>query len=296
MSKLSRKENKTQVFDSPTPEGRSRTQPDKEVVEVTVQDHPHPLRSHPNVTGFAFPGQIRAPITPDPQVTQSVDKGFAGNGDDDDKADKDHRLSEGFTASESTGEISHHTRTPTPVVRVVESEPIKARVPAQTPTKQPAFKRLKKSVSGFFTRSASMMRLTANTAASNTPTANTTTAGTPTVITPARKSTIQEGSEPQETGIGGVEVPKRVVHDHQPVTPSPLRNSSRPDVSEARYGVTEEEMAVSTATQTSDGIVDIYGPRSPRSAVNPEKRRAMYGDSFKGFRVSRIDLNKAFEE
>lgn len=308
MSKLSRKENKTQVFDSPTPEEPPQVQPDKEDAEATVPDHPHPLRSHPNVKDFRYPaGQIQPPITPDPQVKSAAEKDNAG-GDDNDSEDKDHRLSEGFTASETTGELSHHTRTPTPIVKVDESETIKQRTLEETPTKQPAYKRLKKSMSGFFARSASMMRLTTNTPAAHTtindtsaaivdtPTVNTTIAEVPAVQTPTRQTTIQEGNEQQETGIAGIEAPTRTTHHHQPVTPSPLRNSSRPDVSEVGQGNQENETAISSAIHTTGGNVKIYGPRSPTSASNPEKRRAMYGDSFKGFRLSRVNVTETDEE
>lgn len=266
VSKLPRHENKSRTFDNPTPRELPKVRLDRRVARPGViggGDHPDPLRSNPNVTSFALPPeQISLPDS------------------DDDEA---HTIQEGFGVSDSTGDLSYFTRTPSPqIAKILDSGMVKPRVLEETPTKQPTFGRLKKSVSGFFIKSASKMRHVSST---------------------SRQAQIQEESEQQNASPATVEVPepitpaKPVIYDHQPFTPSPLRHSSRPDVSEDGQVSRERATTVSSTAQLPEGGLKPSQSRSPTTAADQEKRRAMYGHEFEGinFRQSRIDSTEPYE-
>lgn len=255
-SKLYKHENKALKFNGNTSRTVSHTQPDEEVAASGPigRNHPDPLRSHPNVTSFAFPGgQSQKPVTPSPRMPSSTAIQGAVDSNDDDI----HSLNTAPIYSPSVGDISQYTRTPTPSVKKPEPGVINTRVPQETPTKQPTYKKLKKSVSGFFTKSASKIKFTAT--------------------TPDRQANIAEENAQEPAGTTDAPPPERATHDHQPVTPSPLRNISRPDVSEIGEERLSQAVTLSMPTGLPAEAISLRTPRSPQSIENREKRRAMYG-------------------
>lgn len=155
---------------------------------------PGGLNSHPNVTTFASHDQVHGTATPsqrkpsgnDNQVNSKTEVG-------------EHELKEASVYTPETDELRYYTRTPTPKINKAVAVPIRARIPQETPTKQPVFNKLKKSISGFFVKSASKTKPTA------------------TVID--KEKEIEEEKEVETAvahPIGG--------RSYAPVKPSPLRN------------------------------------------------------------------------
>lgn len=267
MSKLSRYEDRTQTFDSSIPEQAFKTRAGKQVRKPGVigrGNHPDPLRSFPDVMTFAAaPEDIPLPLSDD-----DADYG---------SEDEDHKIREAIVYSESTGDLSQYTRTPSPPAKKPEAEMIKTRVAEETPTKQPTFGRLKKSVSGFFVKSASKMRLVSST---------------------SRHAKIQEENEQRYVGPANVEASEPVTpakpatYDHQPFTPSPLRHSSKPDVSEISDLHRQRAATLPSTVGFTESEYKLFQPRNPPTAVDSAKRRAVYDNVL----YKNRDFAKSFDE
>lgn len=249
----------------PAPMRRTRYDPDRYFFDRRPDFDP--LGSYPDVNCFAT-----APTTSDSERPQTVDKDNFNN-DDDDEA---HAVQEAPIYSPSTGNLSQYTRTPSPVAKKAESEVIKPRVPAETPTKPKTFKTLRKSVSGFLTKSASRIGLTGN--------------------SPTRQARPQEASQQQNAGVTNIKAPDRPTYDYQPFTPSPLRRSSRPDVSNIGQVNRERATTLPSTAQTPEGKLKLSQSRSPTSTANPEKRQGMYPDDFKNMDFSPADFDEPSEK
>lgn len=228
----------------------------KPVSGLVGRNHPDPLRSNPTVLPSATPSSQAGPsTTPDLPTQPKVD--------DEDEDEELYTLREAIMFSESQGNLSQYTRTPSPTNKSVPAA-APARLPDETPTKQPTYQKLKKSVSSFFNKSANKIR--------STPT------------TPAKGQKTGNKQEQQSMGAPDVQVPERATHSHQPYTPSPLRKSSRAMTSSPSAQVPVEGLKLDHA-------------RSPNTASNREKRRGMYGEeNFKDFRLSRVDITEPYEE
>ena len=233
---------------------------------------------HPEVNAFAGrPTDLNGPSTPKLRRTRP------GRDSDD---DTDSSLDRAVIYSPSTGDLSVYTRqTPSPnEARQVR----KLAEPQETPTKKPLHKvgrdMLKRSVSTFFKRSSSVMKLNLS------PSNKAKTEGDLTAINKRAtwaypspsitNSSVQKRgrsvSSPDMHNVEGM----RAVWDYQPSTPSPLRNSTRLTISSGG-----RERAVTTTTPIRvpvDGLM-LAGPRSATVLSNPERRYGRYvGGSISG--------------
>lgn len=147
--------------------------------------HPGASKSHHDVNSFAFPGQNKAPVTPN-------QRSYVIRGPPKQESD-DNVLKEAPMYTPETGALEHVTRTPSPVVKKAISEPIRARVQAPTPVKQTGFNKLKKSISGLFSKSANKF---------------------------VPSSAVEEEKEEKSAAAAPVRT------GYEPFTPSPLRNEA----------------------------------------------------------------------
>lgn len=233
-------------------------------------DGVNPLEMHPDVTRFARPpSQVEIPLTPG----QDLDC------DSNDGEDGSDSIERAIIYSPSTGNLSEYSRQ-TPSPSLTDARLHKDRVPQETPTRKPLHKRsgsvLKRSVSTFFGKSASMMRL-----GNLTPSKR---------LKDERELTISakhtSWPESHQCASTDVPVPKireramstpdlygpdglRAVWDYQPSTPSPLRKATK-----LSSTVGGRQRAVTTTTPVRvpvEGLV-LSGPRSATICANPEKR------------------------
>ncbi|KAK5947041.1 hypothetical protein PMZ80_001187 [Knufia obscura] len=231
----------------------------------------NPLRMHPEVKAFAKPpSRSGIPVTPG-HVSPSTND----NADDPEQSES---IDKAVIYCPSTGTLSEYSRqTPSP-----EFTSRRDRAPQDTPTRKPLHKTsgsmLKKSVSTFFGRSASMMKLSSFTPSRKSKTEqdlskrdkraswHTGMPNAPLRETPARHRSMS-------TPDMNVPDSMRAVWDYQPSTPSPLRKSTRLSTT-----ATGRRRAVTTTTPVkipAEGLV-LHGPRSATVLSNPEKRSARY--------------------
>lgn len=110
--------------------------------------------------------------------------------------------------------LRHYTRTPSPIIKKPAIAPIRPRIPAETPTKQPVFNKLKKSISTFFSKPNKKEK-------------------------PAAAATTTE-EEKEEENEEKIAVPAPARGPYDPITPSPLRNEAG-GVRQRRGTITSEE-------------------------------------------------------
>lgn len=245
---------------------------------VKTKPDPHaphganPLKMHPEVTAFARP-----------PPRSGLPVGFAPpTADDNNNNDDDHDQAESIDSaiiySPETDTLSEYSRpTPSP-----EFPTRRDRVPQETPTRKPLRRipgsMLKKSVSTFFGRSASVIKLSSFTPSRRSKTGHdlgrrekrsswhTGTSSVPLKGMPARARSL---STPDMYGRNGM----RAAWDYQPSTPSPLRKSTKLSTTS-----TGRRRAVTTTTpvRVPAGGFMLHGQRSASVLSDPDKRYARY--------------------
>lgn len=234
----------------------------------------NPLKMHPEVTAFAKgPPNAGMPATP-AHLSSSTNE----NSDFHDKCES---IDSAIIYSPETDTLSEYSRhTPSPAFGTRRERALQ-----DTPTRKPLHKAsgsmLKKSVSTFFGRSASMMKLSSFTPSKKPKTERDLGKrdkraswhnGTQNALskeTPARHRSM---STPDMYGAEGM----KAVWDYQPSTPSPLRKSTKLSTTS-----TGRQRAVTTTTPVrapAQGLA-LQGPRSATVLSDPEKRYARYIDT-----------------
>ena len=231
----------------------------------------NPLSMHPGVTAFARPPRrANMLVTPGPSMSST-----RNNPDDPDPSEAIDKAIIYCPSTDTLSEYSRHTPSPHLASR-------RGRAPQDTPTRKPLHKAsgsmLKKSVSTFFGRSASIIKLSSFTPSRRSKTEHdlarreqrsswhTGTVNAPLEGTPARQRSM---STPDMYGAGGI----KATWDYQPATPSPLRKSTKLSTTS-----TGRQRAVTTTTPVripSEGLV-LHGPRSASVLSDPEKRHTKY--------------------
>lgn len=225
----------------------------------------NPLRMHPEVHSSATPANGSAPNTP-----ILPDEGSEC---------QSSSINRAVIYSPSTGNFSLYSRTPSPQVQPVVS---KDRVPQETPTRKPLRKAsgsmLRKSMSTFFGKSASMMKVT-----NHTPTGSAQAeqdnsgkgrrrARSDTKLADSRRIAdvrTRSKSTPDMHKSDGIRVP----WSHQPSTPSPLRKSTMID---QHPKFRQRAVTATTPIRVQAGGIMLDGARSSTILSDPEKRYGRY--------------------
>lgn len=230
-----------------------------------VPENVNPLRMHVEVNAFAKSTANQAGPTCTMLRTSDDREEWAG-------------IERAIIYSPSTDDLSEYSRTPSPVIARMVREP--QETPSKKPVRSTSRYMLKRSVSSFFGKSASMMRLSS--------------------FTPSKKSSLEEelAANSKHTSLSeghnfaqvnnlskehrkrSMSTPDmhahdglRAVWDYQPYTPSPLRKSTRTNtVSEGR------QRAATTTTPVRVPGEEFALSRTQRDQINSdsEKRYGMY--------------------
>lgn len=228
----------------------------------------NPLRMHPEVSNSVASSGPVTPATP-----------IFPNEDDDRQSGSIDRA---VIYSPSTGNLSEYSRTPSPKSHPV---PPQERAPQDTPTRKPLHKAsgsmLRKSMSTFFGKSASMIKV-----ANLTPTKREQVkkdikeASRHRTLSDTKVYSTKSVTDIHERSMSNPEIHNahsiRAVWDHQPTTPSPLRKSIV--VSETCQGRRQRAATSTTPMRAPAGGIMLARARSDTVFSDPEKRYGRYID------------------